>query len=284
MTSVALVGFSKNSNQQAFNLPEGMELWTLNHGHLHGYPRIDRLFDMHPWELINDPHFYRKDYQQGHKDFLASPHEYPVVMQQEYPQAPSSVAYPIKAAMELAAVASLNFTSTFCYMFASAMMEGYSLIWVLGFDMAWGTEYAYQREDALRWIAFARGRGIEVYVPPESALYPKRRFLYGYERLPMVTREAIEVKVRAYERARDAALVELHKAQGIFIERQREHASRSRIEEARTAVIGWDRTVAMNEGAIQSMKELIATCDLLEFEPVNLDVAISNDGAGRSEK
>lgn len=280
MKQVALVGFSKNSNQAAHALPDGMELWTLNHGHLHGYPKVDRLYDMHPWGLINDPHFYQKEYQQGHKEFLTSPHDYPVVMQEKYPEVVSGVMYPIKDALKLAEVASLNFTSSFCYMFAAAMLEGYTRIWVLGFDMAWGTEYTYQREDALRWIAFAIGMGIEVYIPPESALYPRKRFLYGYERMPMVTREAIEVKTRAYERAREAALVELHKAQGIFIERQREHASRSRIDEARDAVIGWDRTVAMNEGAIQSMKELIASCDLLEFEPVNLDVAISgNDGA-----
>lgn len=273
MKSVALVGFSKRSNQEAHHLPDGMELWTLNHGHLHGFPKIDRLFDLHPWELINDPNFYKKEYQRGHLEFLKSPHDYPVYMQKEYPEVPASVRYPIEKAYELAGFW-LNFTSTFCYMFALAMIEDYQWIKVLGFDMAWGTEYAYQREDAKEWIAFARGLGYRIEVAKESALYPKKRFLYGYERIPMVTREAIEVKIRAYERARDAALVELHKAQGILTERQRQHASRNSIKEAEAVVIGWDRTVAMNEGAIQSMQELIASCDLLEFEPITLDLAM----------
>lgn len=283
MKSVALVGFAKRSNQEAHNLPEGMELWTLNHGHLHGFPKVDRLFDLHPWGLINDPHFYTKDYQQGHLDYLKAPHDYPVYMQEKFEQCPASVRYPIEDTLELAGI-HLNLTSTFCYMIALALLEDYRQIWILGFDMAWGTEYAYQREDALKWIAFALGRGVEIYVAKESALYPKKRFRYGYERLPMVTREAIEVKQRAYERSREAALVELHKAQGVLFERQRNHKSRNELKEAEAAVIGWDRTVAMNEGAIASMKELIASCDLMEFEPVKLDVELSEQGARAGEQ
>jgi len=264
--AVALVGFSKRSNQMVYSLPEDVAIWAMNHGHLHGYPRIDRLYDMHPFELIQDPHFYTRDYQQGHLDYLRSEHPYPVYMLEQYPEIPAAVRYPKDAALELAGDY-LHFTSSFCYMAASAILEGFDKWYVLGFDMDYGTEYEIQREEALKWIAYAKGRGIDVFIPPESGLHT-RRLLYGYEGIPMIGRQLIEVHQKQYQREEQKALDEMHKWMGILDERKNNAASRRKIEEASQQVLMYDRQAARNEGAAKALEYLIETSDLKEVYPI----------------
>jgi len=263
--AVALVGFSKRSNKMAHELPEGVELWTLNHAHMHGFPHIERLYDMHPFELIQDPHFYTKEYQQGHLEFLKSEHDYPVYMLERNEEIPASVRYPLEAALELAGEY-LHFTSSFCYMAASAIIEGYDKWYVLGFDMDQGAEYEYQREEALKWLAFAEGKGIDVYLPETSGLFTKR-MLYGYEGIPMINRALIEIHMKQYERQEQKALDEMNQWQGILAERKRSAQARRLIEEATLKILECDRRAARNEGAVKAMKFLLDTSDLKEVYP-----------------
>ena len=235
---------------------------------MHGYPRIDRLYDMHPWELIQDPHFYTKEYQQGHLDFLKSKHPYPIYMIEQYPEIPASVRYPIEEAKALAG-RYLNFTSTFCYMAASAIMEGYDKWYVLGFDMDQGTEYEYQREEAFKWIGFARGYGVDIYIPETSGLFVKR-LLYGYEGIPMIGRQLIEVHQKQYRRKQQEAADQMNKWLGILEERKRSVTARRLVEEATNKVIEYNLEVAANEGAANALAFLIETSDLKEVYP-NLD-------------
>ena len=263
--AVALVGFSKRSNGEAHTLPDDVPLWTLNHGHLHGFPRIDRLYDMHPWELIQDPHFYTKEYQQGHLEYLKSPHPYPIYMLEQHDEIPASVRYPKEAALLLAGEY-LNFTSSLCYMAASAILEGFDKWYVLGFDMDAGAEYEYQREEGLKWMSFARGRGIDVYLPKTSGLYT-RRMLYGYEGIPMINRALLDTHQKQYAREQQSALDEAHKWAGILQERKRALAARRLIDEAVQQVMGYERQAAMNEGAAKALEYLIETSDLKEVYP-----------------
>jgi len=186
-------------------------------------------------------------------------------MIEQYPEIPASVRYPKEAALAIAG-SFLNFTSTFCYMMASAILEDYQTVYALGFDMDYGTEYELQREEALKWIAYAKGLGMDVYIPPESGLHVKR-LLYGYEGIPMIGRQLIEVHQKQYQRKQQEALDEMHKWQGVLDERKRDAASRRLIEEAAQQIIGYDRQAAMNEGAAKALGYLVETSDLKEVYP-----------------
>ena len=264
--AVALVGFSKISNQGAYSLPDDMELWTLNHAHMLGFPRIDVHFDMHQLELIQDPNFYTKDYQKGHDEFLSSPHDFPIYMIENLDEVPASVRYPIEEA-QLLAGKYMAFSSSFCFMIALAIMDGYDRIEVHGFDMDTVTEYSYQREDTLRWISFAEGRGIDVHIAPTSGLL-EDKILYGYEGIPMVSRQTLEAHKKQYDREQQASHEKMTEWVGVLKERRTMGASRRKIDEAGEMMNGYMRQAAMNEGASKALQFLLDTCDLKEVEPV----------------
>lgn len=65
---------------------------------------------------------------------------------------------------------------------ARTMYQEYS-IGVFGIDLIVGTEYEHQRQCAEFWLGEAEGRGIDIVIPPESALL-KQLWCYGYEKEP----------------------------------------------------------------------------------------------------
>lgn len=71
-------------------------------------------------------------------------------------------------------------TSTIAWMLAIAIEERPAQIGIWGVDMADGTEYAYQKQGCLHFIALARLLGIDIVLPSESELrhvpaaYPDR--------------------------------------------------------------------------------------------------------------
>ncbi len=68
------------------------------------------------------------------------------------------------------------------YQLARTMYQEYS-IGIFGIDLVVGTEYEFQRQCAEFWIGEAEGRGINLVIPPESALL-KQLWCYGYEKEP----------------------------------------------------------------------------------------------------
>lgn len=270
MKKVALVGFARSCNYPAWDLPDDVELWTLNHTARLGLPRIDRLFDMHQWELIIDPHFLVREYQQDHHEYLQEDHDFPIYMVAKYPQVSASTEYPIEKVKFLAGKYR-RFTSSFCYMIAMAILEDYKFIGVYGFSMEAETEYEYQRDEALKWINYAEGLGITVDIPPESGLNSRVNLLYGYEGIPMVSRQSIESYVKAYKMEEEKSEAEMFTWQGILAERSKNGSSRRKKKEAQEMVNGFMRQAAMNEGASRAMKFLLDECDMIELEPLLTD-------------
>lgn len=270
--AVALVGFSKLSNQGAYSLPDGMELWTCNHGHVLNFPRIDALFEMHQWELIQDPNYLTEERRNQHTAFMKAPHDFPIYMAAILPTIPASVRFPLEDAQGIAGKY-LGFTSSFCYMIALAIMDGFDRIEVHGFDMDTVTEYRYQREDALRWISFAEGRGIDVHIAPTSGLL-EEKILYGYEGIPMVSRQTLEAHKKQYDREQQSSYEKMTEWIGVLKERRKLGASRRKITEAGETMNGYMRQAAMNEGASQALQFLLDTCDLKEVEPILVDKAL----------
>lgn len=68
------------------------------------------------------------------------------------------------------------------YLLARSMYQEYS-IGIFGIDLIVGTEYEFQRQCAEFWIGEAEGRGINLAIPPESALL-KQLWCYGYQKEP----------------------------------------------------------------------------------------------------
>lgn len=267
MKTVALVGLSKISAPPGEFAP-GVEVWTCNQGHLRY--KFHRIFDMHPLELILDPHFVTENDQEPHHAFLWQPHEQPIYMLQHYDEIPASVPYPIGEIELLTCGGWLKFTSSFTYMIAMAIKESFERIEIYGFDMVSGEEWFYQREEGLKWISYAKGLGIDVYITPESGLNSKVTLRYGYEGIPMVTKQTIGVHREQYKREQEQATAQMNVWLGVLAERKKQGASTRQQQEAVQMVEGFKRQAAMNEGAMKSLQFLLDTCDLIEPETVKL--------------
>jgi hypothetical protein len=69
-------------------------------------------------------------------------------------------------------------------MLALAISEGFEEIGVWGVDMIHDSEYGYQKPSGSFWLGVAKGRGIKVTLPVESALLANEGYVYGYDPLP----------------------------------------------------------------------------------------------------
>ena len=68
------------------------------------------------------------------------------------------------------------FTSSIAYMIAEAIRRGATTIGLWGVDLSDDTEYVDQRPCAEYWLGLAQGMGIEVYVPPQSAIFNAQNY------------------------------------------------------------------------------------------------------------
>ena len=113
-----------------------------------------RHFEMHDQRLLDSEHSKRgPDYAERLKD-----------CEKLYTQEN----YPFKAVAETIGQAYWN--SSIAYAMALAIHEGAREIAIYGVDMDGTDEYAYQKANMEYLIGVARGRGIQVYIPPQSAL------------------------------------------------------------------------------------------------------------------
>ena len=168
---IAIVGLSTSTHEDA---PWGDDEWEIL-----GLPwdsmweLIDVHFEMHPLELLKEPKAYRPD---GYFDRLRSLKN--LYMQQEYDEIPNAKAYPLARVKDKC---SDYFNSSISYLLAYAIWKEASKIGIWGVDMAnitathpddpsFKTEFEYQRPNMEYLIGYARGLGIEVYIPEKSPL------------------------------------------------------------------------------------------------------------------
>ena len=167
---VAIVGFASNTLHLVPWFDESFELWGMNQGHMNFQRRADRWFEMHQPEAtadVRDP-----DYLTFLKQISI-----PVYMIQQYDEYPTSLRYPIEAAINY--TGQDYFTSSVAFMMVLAALEGFEEIHLYGINLAIGDEYFYEKPNAEYLIGFLRGQGIRVYVPQASALLKQYR-RYGY--------------------------------------------------------------------------------------------------------
>lgn len=188
---VAIIGFARTSRDMVPWEDPNVDFWTLNEALTYDWCKCKEPamhWQMHPvFDYMrkfnrNDPKHWR---------WLQQEYPFPIMMQNKYADVPSSVAYPLHDAIQ---AFTMYFTSTPAYMLALAILMGYKQIDIYGIEMSADSEYVYQKAAFEYLIGFARGRGIEVYIPPKCSLL--RAALYGYEDLRAASRVYYEYRLK----------------------------------------------------------------------------------------
>ena len=165
---VAIVGLAPSTHDQApFEDPD-WEKWGFAQDD-ESYPYLDRVFEIHPLSFIREvkPLLERR---------LREEIDVPLYMQEAYPEIPNAIAYPVD---DVISVVGDYFNSSIAYMLGLSILlswpcrpweEQVDRIGIWGVDMDGDDEFGYQRPNTEYLIGFARGMGIDVYVPEGSAL------------------------------------------------------------------------------------------------------------------
>lgn len=186
--SVALAGFATSTRDYVSRIHVD-EVWSLNMIHSSKLMRelfplnIHRLFDIHPIWMLQASWYESTG---AHWKWMTSvKHHYPVYMVEQHPDVYNSVAYPL-AEVSQHFLGNLfhesnpvqYFTSSFCYMLALALHEGFTDIYISGFEMGSDTEYVYQKSGAEFWLGIA-SQHARVFLPEKTQLLKSR--LYGFD-------------------------------------------------------------------------------------------------------
>jgi len=157
--TVAIVGSHPRTRLEFdFNRTD-CDIWIFNEALSNGtFPRADAVFQMHVPPIWRNP-ANRNDAH--HFEWLQEPKDgTEVYMQDQYPDVPRSVRYPLEEVTERFGVR--HFTSSIAYALALACFKGYKRMEVYGVEMETNTEYQYQRDGVTLWLGVAMGLGIKV--------------------------------------------------------------------------------------------------------------------------
>lgn len=221
MASVALVGFAPNTLEQVRHT-QADEIWSLVWAYKYDqFPRIDRLFEMHPiWVQAQSK---KAEYvkPREHWAWLKVNSRIPVYMLEERAEVPASVRYPIEdvtaqlAGWTRSGEPQMMFTSSLDYMLGLAILEGFDEIEIIGVELSSESEYRYQQLGYAMWHGFALGRGIRVKQhAPTGLLHRPRR--YGYDGFQMIYRQDLERLYREYSVQHRDALARVQFFEGQF--------------------------------------------------------------------
>ena len=179
--TVALVGMAPSTCNFAPWADESVEIWGCNEAHAWAwFKRANR------WFQIHDSYKQKiaKRGVRGHYDWLkANVWGIPIYMQQAFKDIPNSVPYPLNDVWDkyLSHIRRGEdkikyFNSSFDYMIAVALLEGFERIEVYGFDMMGDNEYEKQLPSASFWLGVA-SQHAELYLPAECMML--KSDLYG---------------------------------------------------------------------------------------------------------
>jgi hypothetical protein len=100
----------------------------------------------------------------------------PIYMQKVEPDIPMSVAFPLDESPRD------YYCSSIAYMLALAVIEGKDIrLW--GVDNHTDEEWAYERPCNEWWLGYAQGKGLDVWVHPDSSLLkPELQIMFNDER------------------------------------------------------------------------------------------------------
>ena len=186
---IAIVGLSQSTHEDAPWGDDDWELWGLPWDSM--WELIDVHFEMHPLELLKEPEAYRPP---GYIDRLNS---LSTLYMQNGWEIPNAMSYPLAEVINTLGVDYFNSSISYMLGLAIHRIKSYryndkafiardtplyeSKIGLWGVDMAnitathpddpsFKTEFEYQRPNMEYLIGYARGLGIEVYIPEKSPL------------------------------------------------------------------------------------------------------------------
>ncbi len=193
---IAILGTASSSAHLAPVGDPSWELWGL--GYHHRQMPCARFIEIHGRDYVDERW---PDYIDQLKGLDPST---PVYMQRVHDDIPASVEFPLAAVTAACGQDTPNFASSIAFSIGLAILERIGTIGIWGVDMAFDTEYAYERPNVDALLTWAKAKGIEIVVPAESALL-KNDGLYGYEdpREGLVTRAALDKRIADYTRERD---------------------------------------------------------------------------------
>ena len=168
---IAIVGLSPSTHEDAPWGNKKWEIWGLPWDSM--WELIDMHFEMHALELLKDS---QAQLPPRYFDRLKSLDK--LYMQQKYAEIPNAKEYPL---VEVQEQVGDYFNSSISYMLAYAIRLRVRKIGIWGVDMddtealdpndpSYKHEHRYQRPNIEYLIGFARGLGIEVYIPEQSSL------------------------------------------------------------------------------------------------------------------
>ena len=192
---VLILGCATSTIHQSPMDRKHTEIWTvasLIDLHPNAAPYISRWFDLHREPEEKHPNWWG----------WALENQPMCVLLEERKELKNSQAYPID---EMKTRFGSYFTSSLSYMLALAIARGAKWIGLYGADMVCGSEYYYQRACCEFLLGVARGSGIEVEIPNESALL-KSPWLYGYDENRPATENERIIEEMAVWRAETLAL------------------------------------------------------------------------------
>ena len=281
MKEVCLLGFAKSTQHYAWELPETVPIWSLNNAFMKGFPRLDVVFDPHPIEHIAHPVYIKGRPDHDRIEWLRTNTEIPVYMQKAYPEVPMAVRYPIEDVIRMVGPEGANeLTSNFSLMMAFALLNDYKRIHVAGFNMSRknNSDYIHQIPGGKYMIGFARGRGVEVIGPDDSSLFQKNK-IYGYQGTSMITRRTLEMHLAGYDKQlkqHDADFISwkaiLDDRSKGFVKNGKIMGNHKPIHEASANLQTADRQRFAAYCCKQALQKLIDEADLIEVEPVEIDV------------
>lgn len=263
MRTVAIVGFSERTFKFLKDAHPD-EIWTMNHAvFCADFPRIDRLFELHhrDWYLRAEA-----SKSKIYDDWLREKHTFPIYMQEEElnPELiPSGVRYPLEEICEALLPGLIKiiggeetklkyFTSSYAFMAALAIYEGFDRIELYGIDMDSNTEYGYQKACGEFWNGLALGKGIQVVIQEPCNLHTSP--LYGYDIVPYIDQANVREVVKLYQEKRK----ERKQAMDVAVKFLQENPEDDGLIQDYLAASGW---VYLHDGAINAAARLLEESD-----------------------
>ena len=169
---ICIVGFAPGREKAPYDDPS-FEFWGVNEMYMApDVKKIDVLFEIHDYKWIKEGKRYK-----DHLKWLRDQRKTVIMMQTHFDDIPNSVPFPREPLEE---AYGSYFTNTISWEIALATYIGVEEIHIYGVNMATDIEYQSQRPSCEYYVGIAKGKGIKVYIPPESDLL-KCFYQYGFE-------------------------------------------------------------------------------------------------------
>jgi len=168
---ICILGYAEETRDMVFDLDESVEVWGINMAHmfLAGKRKADRWLQIHPrdWSSQGQKPTGYWGRPKGHYTFLKK-FKGPVYMSYPEPDIPNCVEYPFERFRKK--FKREYFTGSFAYLVALAIDEKVDKIYLYGINLTAIDEWVHQRPGLEYWLGRAEQAGIEVVIPPASAL------------------------------------------------------------------------------------------------------------------